>query len=101
MDGTGIEQSAEAFFFDLYGDEFDDRVAEVVDELLADRIADRNTQFRPLSVLPLIALVVIAVAGVSVLLQRTPLAVAAVWLAAAVMICGCVTRFAFRRRGSF
>ncbi|GAA1655687.1 hypothetical protein GCM10009765_01100 [Fodinicola feengrottensis] len=99
MDGTGIEQSAEAFF-DLYGDEFDDRVAEVVDELLADRIADRNTQFRPLSVLPLIALVVIAVAGVSVLLQRTPLAVAAVWLAAAV-ICGCVTRFAFRRRGSF
>ncbi|MBT2675726.1 hypothetical protein J7E95_34040 [Streptomyces sp. ISL-14] len=72
-------------FVDRYGDLIDDRVAEIVEEVLAAREARR----RRLSWVRL-CIVVTALCGVSVLLRETPYAVAVAWLAGAgICVRGC------------
>jgi hypothetical protein len=92
MKATELDLPVEPFF-DRYGDAVDDRIAEVVEELLANRAARTRPRLHPL--LPPIALLVVAVAGISLLLRQNPVAVAVVWASAAV-ICGCATRLVDR-----
>ncbi|MET9548416.1 hypothetical protein ABZY36_24360 [Streptomyces sp. NPDC006627] len=78
-------------FVDRYGDLIDDRVAEIIDEAVDEAITARAARRRRLSWARL-CVVVAALCGVSVLLRETPYAVAATWLAGA-LICT-------RRQGS-
>jgi hypothetical protein len=90
MTTTDFERPADGGadpFFDRYGDALDDRIGEVVEEMLANRVS--RPTLHPL--IPLIAVLVLAAAGVSVLMQQNPVVVGVVWGATAV-ICGCLTR---------
>ncbi|MGW7074230.1 hypothetical protein [Streptomyces sp. NPDC054866] len=82
---AGPASRAELYrFVDRYGDLIDDRIAEIVDETVEESIATRAACRRRLSWLRLCT-VVAALCGVSVLLREAPYAVAATWLAGAVI----------------
>jgi len=67
-------------FLDRFGDVIDDRVAEVIDEILQERDALRlRARLRP----GLAALVLLVAAAVSALLQHSALAAGTIWLSAA------------------
>jgi hypothetical protein len=69
-------------FLGRYGDLIDDRVAEVVEEILAERDAARpRVRPRP----GLTALALLLATGATVLLRHDTLAAAAVWLSVAVI----------------
>lgn len=66
-------------FMGEYGDAIDDRVAEIAEEVIDEVVAARC---RRRSVLPYALLIVVC--GLTILLRHSPLAVAAIWAAAAV-----------------
>ncbi|WP_163508345.1 hypothetical protein [Fodinicola acaciae] len=76
---------------DLLTDALDDRIGEIVDEVLADRAERAKPVLHPL--LPVICVLLLAVVGISLLIQENPVAVAMVWGSAAV-ICAYLTRLA-------
>jgi len=79
LDPEEIEQ-----FLRRYGDLIDDHVAEIVEEVVAARMAGH----RPHRRLPLLV-VVLAATGVCMPLLASPVTIAAIWVCAAV-ICGCL-----------
>jgi hypothetical protein len=78
---------------DLLTDALDDRIGEIVDEVLAERAERAKPAMHPM--LPIVALLLLAVIGISLLIQENPVAVAMVWGSAAV-ICAYLTRLAGR-----
>lgn len=78
---------------DLLTDVLDDRIGEIVDEVLAERAERAKPALHPM--LPIVGVLVLAVIGISVLIQENPVAVAMVWGSAAV-ICAYLTRLAGR-----
>ncbi len=68
-------------FLDRYGDTIDDRVADVLDEILAER---RDPGPRAARLVPTVAVLVAAVLATYVM-RHDVVAVCAVWIAAAVI----------------
>lgn len=87
----GTQQAGE--FLDRFGDAIDDRIAEIVDEVL-DQRAERVSRPRPLR---LAVTVLLAALAASVLLRHSVLAVCAVWLSCAVIYLAAL-RFSAARR---
>jgi hypothetical protein len=73
-------------FLDRYGDAIDDRLAEIVQDVVAELVA-AQLRHRQRIWLPL-ASTLAAVTGISVLLRHTPLALVVLWLTTAA-VCGC------------
>jgi hypothetical protein len=67
-------------FLDRFGDVLDDRVAEVIDEVLEDRVAQlRRPRFRPALAAATMLFAVLA----TIVLRHNPVAVCTVWPSAA------------------
>jgi hypothetical protein len=77
--GLGTQLSSDQEFLTRFGDAIDDRIAEIVDELLDER--DARRQHRPIRYISA-ASVVLAALAASVLLQHSPV-VWTVWPSAA------------------
>jgi hypothetical protein len=73
-------------FLDRYGDAIDDRMAEILEDVVAELVAAR-LRSRQRIWLPL-ASTLAAVTGISVPLRHTPFALVVLWLTTAA-ICGC------------